>query len=72
MSEFVAVKSCTYRMDAELAKAVLEANGIEARISGDDAGGMQPMTGRIRILVAPRDALLARRLLEEPEPPGAA
>jgi hypothetical protein len=30
------------RADAELARAVLEANGIPAYVSGDDAGGLHP------------------------------
>ncbi|MFA9445297.1 putative signal transducing protein [Egicoccus sp. AB-alg6-2] len=32
----------TSRTEAELARAVLEANGIHAYVSGDDAGGLHP------------------------------
>ncbi len=32
----------TNRTDAELARSVLEAHGIPAHVSGDDAGGLHP------------------------------
>lgn len=74
MSEnsIVAIKSYPSRMDADLAKAVLQANGIEAIVSADDAGGMEPWLAsaqHIQILVREGDASLARDLLAEPPPP---
>lgn len=53
--------------EAELARAILAANGIEARVLRDDAGGMLPsmsLGSEIRLVVAPEDAETARELLE--------
>jgi hypothetical protein len=64
----VAVKAYSTRWEADLAKAVLESNGISAVVAGDDAGGSDPWLGsaqRIRVLVREDDAVLARRLLAD-------
>jgi hypothetical protein len=53
--------------EADLAKAILEANGIEAAVLRDDAGGMLPamsLMSDIRLVVAPQDAEAAREVLE--------
>jgi hypothetical protein len=53
--------------EADLAKAILEANGIEAAVLRDDAGGMIPamsLMSDIRLVVAPEDAEAAREVLE--------
>ncbi|HLQ22818.1 MAG TPA: DUF2007 domain-containing protein [Gemmatimonadales bacterium] len=53
--------------EADLAKAILEANGIEAAVLRDDAGGMIPamsLMSDIRLVVAPQDAEAAREVLE--------
>lgn len=74
MSELIPIKAFPTRMDADLAKAVLEANGIGAVVQADDAGGMRPGLGslqRIRILVAASDAAVALGLLEDPPAPSA-
>jgi hypothetical protein len=63
-----AVKAYSTRWEADLAKAVLESNGISAVVVGDDAGGSDPWLGsaqRIRVLVHADDAALARRLLAD-------
>jgi hypothetical protein len=47
---------------------MLDANGIAARVSADDAGGLEPqwqLTEGVRVLVAPGDAVAARRLVTE-------
>lgn len=36
------IERFTSRTDAEMARSVLEANGIAAYVSGDDAGGLHP------------------------------
>lgn len=54
--------------EAELARAVLEANGVPAVVQADNAGGMLPMLQplfQIRVMVAAEDAALARRILDE-------
>lgn len=42
MDELVCVATFTSRMDAELAQAVLESQGIRASVEVDDAGSMLP------------------------------
>jgi hypothetical protein len=62
------VGSYVYRHEAQFAQARLEAEGIEAFVVGDDAGGMGPgiglSTGGIRVCVAPEDAQRAAELLK--------
>jgi hypothetical protein len=68
-SGVVPVKSYPSRVEAELAKAVLEANDIPAMISADDVSGLQPLISPgVRVLVNAEDAPLALRLLAEPPP----
>jgi hypothetical protein len=58
-------------VEAQLIVGMLAANGIEARSSADDAGGLEPqwqLTGGVRVLVAPEDADAARRLVSEAQP----
>lgn len=53
--------------EADLAKAILAANGIEAAVLRDDAGGMIPamsLMSEIRLVVAPEDAEAAREVLD--------
>lgn len=59
-------------MDAQFAAAVLEANGIPARVIADTAGGALPsiaMLFPVRLLVRESDAVLARELLDTPVDP---
>jgi len=56
-------------VDAHLDAAVLEANGIPARVIADTAGGAIPAIAVIfpvRLLVRAADAALARELLDTP------
>ncbi|MEX2626544.1 MAG: DUF2007 domain-containing protein [Ilumatobacteraceae bacterium] len=41
-ARIIRIDRFTSRTEAELARAVLESNGIEAYVSGDDAGGLHP------------------------------
>ena len=53
--------------EADLARAILAANGIEASVLRDDAGGMIPamsLMSEIRLVVAPEDAEAAREVLD--------
>lgn len=53
--------------EADLAKAILAANGIDAAVLRDDAGGMIPamsLMSEIRLVVAPEDAEAAREVLD--------
>jgi hypothetical protein len=67
--ELVCLRTFYERTEAALAKAYLEANGIEVMLKADDAGGMFPsMTSTIGhpcILVRAEDAAEAKKLLDE-------
>lgn len=69
MTDLVYIKTYLNRPEAELAKGFLEANGIKAMVSADDAGGMRPdlmqATGGVRLLVREEDREVAIRLLEK-------
>lgn len=55
-------------IEAQLIVGMLEANGIAAAISADDAGGFDPqlqVTQGVRVMVAIEDAEQARQLVEE-------
>jgi len=58
------------RMEAEMAKAYLESNGIKSYISSDDAGQMYPsqqLVGGVLLLVEKEDKDLALELLSQAE-----
>ena len=59
----------TYQIEheAELARAILEAHDVQAVILRDNAGGMLPSLQtlfKIRLVVAPEDAEMARQILD--------
>lgn len=63
----VPVAEFLYRGDAEVAKAMLGAAGIEAYVASDDEGGLSPgffSDHRVRLLVSAGDADAARELLD--------
>ena len=54
------------RVEAQLIAGMLEANGIAARVSADDAGGQEPqwqLTDGVRVIVSPEDLAEAQRLI---------
>lgn len=66
-SDRVVVRTFMTEPDAELARAVLAANGIAATVLRDDAGGMLPsmsLGSEIRLVVAAGDAEAAREILQ--------
>ncbi|MBU1102232.1 DUF2007 domain-containing protein [Patescibacteria group bacterium] len=69
MKELICIKTYPNRADAELARTLLEENGIKAMVSGDDAGGAYPGllwgTGGARLLVRKKDKEKALSLLEK-------
>jgi len=66
-SEMVVLQTFPNRIEAELAEATLNAAEIEAMVSGDDAGGVEPglWTRGVRLLVWQEDADRAREALGE-------
>ena len=70
MSDLIIVKAFPYRHEAELAKNLLAAEGIESIIQADDAGGLRPhltftggAAGMANFLVRKEDADKAREVL---------
>lgn len=65
---WVRVSSFSNRVEAETARSALVSRGIEARLVGDDGGGVGiPMSLEhqgMEVHVAPRDHLAARQLLD--------
>jgi hypothetical protein len=63
----VPVANVTSSTEAELIAGLLRSNGVTAAVSADDAGGEEPQLQLqgVRVLVAPADEALARRILAE-------
>lgn len=64
----VPVAVCGSRIEAELKRSVLDAEGIQTGLSADDAGGMHPeMTycGSFRLIVPESEAERAQAVLRE-------
>ena len=67
--ELEPVRSFLNRIDADLACGALQAAGIEAVVSADDAGGTRPhlWTSGVRVLVRKEDLEAAGKLLSDAE-----
>jgi hypothetical protein len=66
LDDAVVLETFPNRIAAQMAAGVLEAEGIEALVLTDDAGGAYPMFQSIhgvRLLVAPEDQARAREIL---------
>ena len=64
--KLVAVGTYPNKIDAELAQGALEAADIEAMVTADDAGGLQPglwVGEGVRVLVRAEDAERAKEIL---------
>jgi Putative prokaryotic signal transducing protein len=64
----VTIAECPTEAEAAITMAVLGSYGIDAVVSRDDAGGMQPglsYISGVKVLVAAEDAAEARRVLAE-------
>lgn len=67
------IRTFSRDVDARLAEAVLDANGIESMIIGDNAAGMLPYLNAlhpIRLAVKETDVDLALSLLDASAPSG--
>lgn len=65
-TDLVVAATFQSRVEADLAEGALRANGIDAIVSRDDAGGTEPALGLIRgfrILVRPDDQKDASEVL---------
>jgi hypothetical protein len=64
MSNSVVVKTFGSEIDAQLAKEILEANGIKASVVADDMAGWFPtIAGEIKLTVLEEDAAVAQEIL---------
>ncbi len=66
----VTVATFSTEVEAQIAQATLEANGIASIIVRDDAGGMLPslhILVNVKLAVQEADEELAREILAEPE-----
>ncbi|MGQ9689449.1 MAG: putative signal transducing protein [Desulfobaccales bacterium] len=66
--EAVVVEKFFNRLEAEMAAGLLEAEGIQAFVSADDAGGAYPPLQHlrgVRLLVFPEDESRAREILSD-------
>ena len=72
MSKIVCLKTFPDYLEADMAKSLLEANGIKASVSADDAGGMRPdlafTSGGVRLFVLDENADKSLELLASESP----
>lgn len=67
MTDLINISSFMARQDAEMAKGILEENGIKAFIKSDDLAGLRPhlsLTDGVILLVAKEDLVRAQEALE--------
>jgi hypothetical protein len=72
MAETVVLRRFSYRHEAELARSFLDGHGIEAWVTSDDCGSVDPALGLVRgacLVVSDEDAARAEELLEAPPEP---
>ena len=65
------IRTFANEVEAHLAQAVLDANGIDSYLIRDDAGGMMPWLQwlhPIRLVVREADSIVAVELLDTPPP----
>ena len=64
----ITVKTFNSRIEAELAKGLLESEGIHSIVTADDQGGLVPgmaFSNGVELKVNPEDAEESRRLIIE-------
>jgi putative signal transducing protein len=66
-SDLIAVSTFASTAEAEIARGVLDAAGIESMIRADNAGGMYPSLAAIQLLVRLEDAENAIAALRGPD-----
>lgn len=63
-SDVIAISTFPSTADAQIAKGVLDEEGIESMIRTDDAGGMYPAIGGAELLVRSEDRERASEALQ--------
>ncbi len=70
MPEVICVKTYNSRLEAEIARGNLGANGIDSMVSADDGGGIRPELAfglGVRLLVKKENEERALQILESTE-----
>ena len=62
--EVIAISTFPSTADAQIAKGILDEEGIESMIRTDDAGGMYPAIGGAQLLVRAEDGVKAGEVLQ--------
>lgn len=70
MKDMIAVKTYNTRLEAQIVKGFLEANGIKSLVTGDDEGGMypfpmQPNSTGVKVFVLKKDREEAVEILKK-------
>ena len=65
----IVVRTYPTEVAAELARATLEANGVDALVRSADAAGLLRYVQGVELLVRAEDAELAREILDTPADP---
>ena len=71
MPEVICVRTFNGRLEAEIARGNLEANGIDSIVSADDGGGWRPelaFTQGVRLLIKKENEERALQILAGSEP----
>lgn len=68
MIPFVVVRTFGTEVEAELARAALEAHGVRAVVRRDDAAGLLRYVTGVALLVARDELPIARTILDAPVP----
>jgi len=72
MTDTKVIRTFANEVEAYVAQAVLDANGIDSELIRDDAGGMMPWLQwlhPIKLMVLSEDSALATEILNSPPPP---
>ena len=71
MSAMVTVARFENREEAEIARAALAEEGIEAMVSADDVGGLVPLTNGVEVRVLEENAERAKTVIQDEDRPEA-
>ena len=71
MSAMVTVARFENREEAEIARAALAEEGIEAMVSADDVGGLVPLTNGVEVRVLEENVERAKTVIQDEDRPEA-
>lgn len=65
MDKLICIKTFSARIDAEIAKSVLNANNIESIVRADDEGGMIVPFAPVKLFISKKDFNKAKDILKK-------